>query len=69
MSLDEQLAITARYIKDGRGFVARQRSRIARLRLLGCCTFDAEGTLEVLVNTVASLEDFERRLSRLQARG
>ena len=42
--------------------VFRKRQQINRMKATGCPTQDAELTLEVLLSTLATLDQYERRL-------
>jgi hypothetical protein len=55
----------AQRVAEAREIVASQRERIARLKLSGFSTRDAERTLRVLLRNLQTFEDYERRVSQL----
>jgi hypothetical protein len=58
----EALAVASRYVSEARRIVAQQQQRIAKLRVAGCLTTDAEQTLQVFLGTLKILEEHERIL-------
>ena len=62
MSLDADLALTTGPRVEGRRRVARQRALILKLTNVGCCTLDAEQTLEVFRSSLTLIEERERDL-------
>jgi hypothetical protein len=68
MSLDDDLALTSSHVVEGRRRVARQRALILKLTNVGCCTLNAEQTLEVFRNTLAVFEEHEQHLMEQKKR-
>jgi len=60
---DGELAMAVQYVAEARRIVARQRSRIVKLRALGRVTLDQELTLQASVNTLALLEGHVQELA------
>lgn len=58
--------MAARHVAAGRRIVARQRERIARLRMAGHPTLDHEQTLRIFESTLRIFEDHEREIRQRQ---
>jgi hypothetical protein len=58
----EELALAASHVIRGRTILAGQEARIARLKALGCSTFNAEQSLKVFASTLAIFVNHERAL-------
>jgi len=61
--IDSELATAARHVAEARRIVARQRTRIVKLKALGSATPDQELTLEAFVSTLALLERYAQQLA------
>jgi hypothetical protein len=64
MPHDSDLALAAHRVAQAKNFVAKQRMRIVKLKHAGCSTLNAEHTLEVFINTLELIEDYERQLRK-----
>ena len=62
MDRESVLPVAARRVAQARRAVARQRQRILMLEATGCATRNAQQRLEVLLRTVAILEQRKREL-------
>jgi hypothetical protein len=63
---EERLTQAARHVAEGKRIVARHRALIARLKVCGISTWQAEQTLETFLRSQAI---FEHDLHELQKRG
>ena len=61
--IDSELATAARHVAEARRIVARQRTRIVKLKALGSATPDQELTLEAFVSTLALMERHAQELA------
>jgi hypothetical protein len=62
MDSESEFVMAARHVAEGRRIVARQRLRIAKLKLAGHSTLDHEHTLQVFESTLRIFEEHERQL-------
>jgi hypothetical protein len=65
MPTSSDLALAAQHVVRGKLLVAKQRTRIAKLRDAGASSRDAEHTLTVFISTLRVFEDHERHLREL----
>ena len=68
MSLDIDLAATTNYVTRVRRAIAQQRVQLVKLSDIGCSTADAEETLQVLRETLSTLEFHKQHLLDLRQR-
>jgi hypothetical protein len=60
--VEAQLSVAVRRVAEAKAILERQRARVANLEAHGLPTLDAEQTLDVLITTLACLEDHARVL-------